>query len=1844
MSGDTLTTNRLLHALRQARDAVEQCERSRREPIAIIGIGCRFPGNADDPEAYWRVLHDGVDAVGQVPPDRWDNDSIYHPDRRAAGKTYTGQGAFIRFPDGFDAEFFGISPREAACMDPQQRLLLEVSWQALEDAGLAAASLSGRPGGVYIGIGQSHYGDLQLNPLRLDTIDAHAGTGSLLCFASGRLSHWLGLTGPSLSIDTACSSSLVAAHLACQSLRAGEVEMALVGGVHLNLAPHVSLFLSRAGALSPDGRTKAFDAAADGFGRGEGCAVIVLKRLSDAQAAGDRIHALIRGSAVDHDGGGAGLTVPNESAQVKVIQDALANAQVEAGEVDYVEAHGTGTELGDPIELRALARVFSPNRSREHPLFLGTVKSNIGHLEAAAGLAGLIKAVLALQHRQIPVQCHFRDPNPHIPWQDLPFIIPKTTRPWPEGGDRRFAGISAFGMSGTNAHLVLEEAAPTAQDAAKGSELLERPLHLLVLSARSQSALQVMLSQYRHHLLTHPDENLADICSSAAQGRSAFEHRVALVCASRDEAVRQLEALAQTGVAKGAESGRVSGEDVSEGPVFLFTGQGSQFRHMGRELYQTQPCFRAAVDRCAAILEPVLERPLLEVLYGDGGSGDLLDRADFAQPALFTLQYGLAAIWQSWGIRPSAVLGHSLGEYAAACVAGVFSLEDGLLLVAERGRLMHRLPGNGAMAALICDDLPALEQWLDNCGEDVFISARNSPRELILSGSRASLRKVLARLEQREVLAGELAVSHAFHSPLMEPMLSSLRPAAERVTYLPSQVDMLSSVDGQWNRTGQVDYWCRQLLRPVDFKAAMAELADRGYRQFLEIGPRPILTELARACLPDKRFTWLASMAPGRSDWRVLLHSLARLFVGGMALDGEGFDRGYHRQRVRLPTYPFQRSRHWLPTAAPNPSHSGLSGAGDPVHPLVGRRIPLPGSREIRFETRLDPSRSRALRDHRVFGLVIVAAAYHLALVLEAAATSLKATSFCLEDIRLLRPLLLPEGKDRRIQVVFEPADGGGFRFAILSCHNETDAGSPDSWSRHVDGRLRTLPPAERTEHAVTPRRGDEETTVDGSAFYAELERIGFALGPSYRWTRQLHCSQGMVRCSILAPEGPWDQQDTAVHPGLLDTCFQALSRLWPHSTEALHLSGMVYVPFTIGEIRIHALPVKSSVPLHCWGYTESEPGDADNLPTSAGLHLSTAEGVTILEVRRFQFRRATRASIDIDSREQGDDLLELRWIAESTPPTLLGSGSGRWLIVADQGGLGQALSERLGRLGHRCQLLGHEHSLVGMQATSLEGVVYLRALDRVFAPRGNAATLTTAALDTLEEIQTLVKALSGAARAPRLWLVTRGTQAVSGGIDWSALAQAPSWGLGAVLAAEHGNLQPTCIDLDPQPSEEDAHLLAMTLANADREDWIALRGGRRHLGRLMALPPPAKKNMPIRAHGTYLLTGGVGGLGLKLAAWLVDQGARHLVLSSRNPVRPEAASFIAKLEQGGARVVCHPADIGEADQAASLFAAIDASLPPLCGVIHAAGVVDDALLLDQNRERVAKVLAPKVAGAWHLHCLTKDRPLDFLVFFASAATLIGARGQSGYAMANTFLDALAHARRAIGLPALSLDWGAWAEIGMAATMPAREQQRWRQRGFNPIEPNRGVELLGSLLGGDMAQVAILPMDRQAMVRSGILFPPRFDHLVQPEHPARRPSSLPSQLDAIDPEQRWALLEQHTRLVLAETLGLKQPERIEPRTRLFDLGFDSILALETAERLERELATPLHATLLFEYPTLERLVDYLASAKGLLRPDPEQRKRKQARALSVSEADLATLSEDEAERLLREQLQNLGEQ
>ncbi|MCV7101033.1 type I polyketide synthase, partial [Mycobacterium palustre] len=1052
---------RLATDLRRARRRVAELEGKLSEPIAIVGMSCRYAGGVDSPEALWQLVIDGRDAVSDFPTDRgWDVDALFDPDPDAPGKMYTRQGNFLLDAADFDAGFFGIGPSEALAMDPQQRLLLEVSWEALERAGIDPLSLKGSATGVFAGVIHGGYGGEVKGEL-----EGYGFTGSTLSVASGRLSYVLGLEGPAVSVDTACSSSLVAMHLAAQSLRSGESDLALAGGVTVMATPAGFVEFSRQRALAPDGRCKVYAGAADGTSWSEGAGVLVLERLADAQRLGHPVLALLRGSAVNQDGASNGLTAPNGPSQQRVIRAALAGAGLTAADVDVVEGHGTGTVLGDPIEAQALLATYGQGRPADRPLWLGSIKSNIGHTSAAAGVAGVIKMVQAMRHGVMPKTLHVDVPTPHVDWSAGAVCLLTEPQPWAgEGGPRR-AGVSSFGISGTNAHVIIEEPPAEPEPEPVVAEHDCEPVVPWSVSARSERALAGQAERLLARLRADPNWDPMDVGWSLATTRSVFEHRAVLVGGDRDALLGGLAAVAsgRPDPAVLVDRARPAGKTV-----FAFPGQGSQWLGMGEAPYGRFPVFAEAFDEAAEALDAHLRLPLRQVMWGS--DAETLQSTEFAQPALFALEVALAALWRSWAVTPDVVIGHSVGEIAAAHVAGVLSLADAARLVAARGRLMARLPAGGAMVAVAATE----DEVAPLLTEGVGIAAVNGPESVVVSGVAAAVEAVADRLAQQGRRVHRLAVSHAFHSPLMEPMIDEFSAVAAEISAAQPRIPSVSNLTGQLAGPGygSASYWVEHVRRPVRFVDGVRLAESQGAGVFLEVGPGGALTASVAQSLTADRATSVVSMAKGRPEVDSLLSAAGKLFVTGIGVDWSAAFAGLAARRIPLPTYAFQRRRYWLPAESVGSSDVGAAGLAGAGHALLGAVVERPDSGGVVLTGRLSAAAQPWLADHAVAGTVLFPGTGFVELMLRAGD---EVGCPAIEELTLSAPLVLPASGGTRLQVVVgESGESGRRSVSIYSAGSQPD--SP--WVLHAEGELSAAPMAPAAELSVWPPAGAEAVDV----------------------------------------------------------------------------------------------------------------------------------------------------------------------------------------------------------------------------------------------------------------------------------------------------------------------------------------------------------------------------------------------------------------------------------------------------------------------------------------------------------------------------------------------------------------------------------------------------------------------------------------------------------------------------------------------------------------------------------------------------------------------------------------------
>lgn len=1442
------------------------------EPLAIVGMSCRFAG-AENLDAFLRLIQLQGDGIVEVPPDRWNVDELYDPNPESPGKTTTRWGGFVKNVDLFDATFFGITPREAKRMDPQQRLLVECAWEAFEHAGMGKDRFGGSRTGVFIGIGGYDYSTLQLQyEDHLEGIDAYTGTGNTHSISANRLSYLFDLRGPSLAVDTACSSGLLALHLACQAIRNGECDMALAGGVNLILSPEVTIAFSKANMLSADGRCKSFDDSANGYVRGEGCGILVVKRLKDAQRDGDRVLAIVRGTATNQDGRTSGITAPSGPAQQACIRTALRQAGLKPDQLSYIEAHGTATPLGDPIEINALKELLGPRDPSLGPCYFGSVKSNIGHTETVSGIAGVIKVAFMMQHRELFPQLHFNTLNQHINLDGSPLVLSTERQPWPAINGKRFAGVSSFGFGGSNVHVVLEE--PTAMVPAEKPTTPERPLHVLTVSAKSESALQELARRYRDALRSLDPSQMANFCYTANAGRTHFSHRLALTGQTPEQFVQLLEAFLAGQKVGGVARGQLTDQQAPK-VAFLFTGQGSQYAGMGKQLYETQPTFRDAIDRCDKVLRPLIGESLVSILYA-GNDPARVNQTAITQPALFAVEYALAQLWMSWGIQPAAVMGHSVGEYVAATVAGVFTLENGLKLIAERARLMNALPPNGSMAAVLAseaDVAPLLAQYPNR----VTFAAINGPQSVVISGETDAVRQILETLKGRGVASQLLQVSHAFHSPLMDPMLDEFEAFAAKIEHRPARVPLVCNLTGalfnrdpEGSETLNAHYWRRHLRQPVRFLTGMKTLAEAGCQVFLEVGPTPNLTTMGRRCVTDPRKQWACSLKPNTGDWSQMLQNVATLYVSGVPVNWNGFDLPYPRTRLALPTYAFQRIRYWMegietPSGKSEKRESTTRRSSQPRggHPLLGSRVRSAISM-MPFESDLSVQDLPYLADHKIQSSILLPGAGFLEMGLAAIHATAKENCL-LESVTFQEALVIPKQGARVLQFVLAPEIAGKSSFQIYSQPADSPAGKDAHWTLHVNGTIGRLPEQGAPELspvnilALQSRCPDE---VPRDIFYAELAKRGLKYGPCFQGVDQLWSGRGESLGRVRVPRPIEGQaKDYQLHPSLLDAAFQVLGAALRNRENA---SDDMYLPVGVQSLRLLKRP-EGAVWAHAVVQASDEKGPRDVI--CGDIFLYDDQGTPVAEARGLRLQRLgmARARHEESTAAQSvnDWLYTLDWtemdLPETSAPNVRVRQPGNWVVFADRGGVGENLAALLEQRGCGAALVyaGESFEEIGprkfrvnmRQPESLRSI-----LEKAFGPNVNScsgvahlwsldATAEMSLYDsqwlTCDSIAAAVRQMSQVKGQPQLFTVARGAQAVGETEGELSVLQAPAVGLFRTIIHEHPELNNTVIDLDPAADgETNAENLVQEVWVEEPEDQIAWRNGKRYVARLTRIAP----------------------------------------------------------------------------------------------------------------------------------------------------------------------------------------------------------------------------------------------------------------------------------------------------------------------------------------------------------------------------------------------------------------------
>ena len=1772
--------------------------------IAIVGMSCRFPG-ANTIDEFWKNMREGIESIHFFSDDDVAASGI--DPTSADAPHYVKASPLLDNVEWFDAEFFGYTAREAELLDPQHRLFLECAWEAMESAGYDSQTYQGSIG-LYAGASMNTYllnhvypnrNSLDSNDnLEVATLDSLGGFQLMVAndkdYLPTRTSYKLNLKGPSINVQTACSTTLVTVHMACQSLQSGECDMVLSGGSSVQIPQKAGHLFQEGMIVSPDGHCRAFDAKAQGTVFGSGVGVVVLKRLTDAMADGDHIYAVIKGSAVNNDGlMKVGYMAPSSEGQAAVASEALAMSGVSASTIQYVEAHGTGTEMGDPIEVSGLTQAFRASTDNNEFCAIGSVKTNVGHLQIASGVVGFMKTVLALYHKQIPPSLHFENPNPQIDFANSPFYVNTKLRDFQNNGIPCRAGVNSLGIGGTNAHAVLEEAPVTAPI----NNEIERPKHLLTLSAKNEQALQDLVQRYDTFLSSHPETSLAEICFTANTGRVHFEHRIAIVADDKKQLRTRLLDLKET-----------TSKSHIQNIAFLFTGQGAQYVGMGRQLYETQPTFRKTLDRCNEILRDYLEQPLLEVIYSSLDDQSKLDETAYTQPALFALEYALAELWLSWGIKPFCVMGHSVGEYVAACVAGVFSLEDGLKLIVERARLMQALPRDGEMVTVFASEAQVATA-IQRYTKHVSIAAINGPESIVISGQREAIATITANLKVKGVKTKPLSVSHAFHSPLIEPMLPAFSQIVGEVTLSSPEINFISNLTGEL-ATAEITtpaYWCRHVTHPVKFAASMATLHRQDCDVFVEIGPRPVSLGMGRQCLPQDVGIWLPSLRQGEDDWQQLLQSLGELYVRGASIDWSGFDRDYQRRRVALPTYPFQRQRYWLDRPTARREMTAPTENKTKLHPLLDKQIPLPLLKETVFETYFHKDTHPFLLDHIVYDQIVASAASYISMLLGVTELTFHTKGCILEEIIFQQAMIIPEEEGCAVQLTMVPENEAESSFKIISLDKNA---AESAYHTHVTGKILTtkIPNAQSSLPNIQELWAQCQSEMAAEEFY-DIQRLRqIFLGPNYQWISAIRQGNGETIARITTPSFLSELEEYQLHPGLIDAGLQLLLSMVDKEIEE------TFFPFRIERVCFYQRP--NSIDL--WGYCQLRP-NSDEEMLAGDIRLFDEAGQVIIEIFNFEGRKANRnmRRAITQSAPLQNWLYQVEWQPKFEVETSRDSTSKaneHWLIFSDDQGVGLQLGQYIEDKGGNYtrvllntaeesaeeQTLRIDHTnpnsfqqvleTVTTKPGYLRGIIYGWSLDTIATNNLTVEDLESTQRLVCGSLLYLVQALEkiNFPEPPALWLVTQGAMPVTlSNSDAKAqpilnIVQSPLWGMGKVIALEHPELNCVQIDLDPDTKENQAaQILLQEIFGSKsqenlKENQIAFRGETRYVARLVRYRSPIREEvLAFRADSTYLITGGLGGLGLLVAHWMVEQGAKYLVLVGRSGKAADNQQLEA-LEQTGTKIRVAQADVAQSEQMAQVLADIEQSWPPLRGIIHAAGILDDGVLMNQTWERFSKALAPKVQGAWNLHSLSLSLSLDFFVLFSSVASLVGSNGQANYTAANMFLDALAFYRQTQGLPGLSINWGTWSEIGIAAQRQADE--RFRQKGITPIDPKQGLQILEQLFltQSSQAQVGVVPIDWSMFIQQAVQ--PFLSDLVpkkQPLDESQQETSfikIVNQLQTASQEERLNMLIDYLQAQFAKYLGSSRPDIQQP---LNNLGLDSLMAVELRNTIRTQLSVEL---------------------------------------------------------------------
>lgn len=1839
------------------------------DPIAIVGIGCRFPGGVTNTKEYWELLLNGVDAISMVPEDRWNLNSFANDDRSAPGKTYTRHGGFIDGISQFDPAFFNISPREAASMDPQQRLLLETSWEAMADAGLDTQKLRRAHVGVYMGIFTHDYNNLQLDSLNRELIDTHTGVGGSMSIVANRISYTFDLIGPSLTLDTACSSSLVALHLACQAIRNGEIDMAVVGGANACLKPEFTIATSKAGMLSPDGRCKSFDNSANGYVRSEGMGVVVLKSLKQAQKDGDQIYSVISSNVSNQDGKSDGLTVPNSDSQKIAIRRALKLANLKPHQISYAEAHGTGTFVGDPIEANSIGSVLNSGRDKE--LLIGSVKSNIGHLEAASGMAGLIKTSLALKHKMIPPNVHFNNPNPKIEFDKYNMRVPTSVEAWTtENGEPRYACLNSFGFGGSNATVILTEAPEPTSKSVTGIE----KTYMLPLSAANPTALRDVAERMGAYL-KDVDSSLDDICYSAAQRSSHLKYRIVLVGSDKENFISLIDQYLDNKKSPYI----IEGENkyIDGKLAFVFSGMGSQWWAMGRQLLESNPLFYKTIETCDKLLSEYVSWSLLEEL-GRKEEDSLVNRTDIAQPAIFAVEIALANVWQEMGIKADYICGHSVGEVAAAYTSGALTLEDAIKVIYHRSRLQHKTAGLGGMLAVGLSP-EAIAEKVEKFSEKVSIAAVNSPSSVTLSGEMDALNEIKTELDNAKVFCRLLKVEVPYHCVVMDKIKDELLTSLESLKPQKTHTPLYSTVTGKLidGELLNAEYWWNNVRETVVFAdtisamhAAGEENADEKIDIYLEVGPHPVLNQSIKETLDGKSSALVLGTVKRLHDEQVsILSSCAALHTFGFPIQWSAIKNANY---VRLPSYPWQHQSYWHESDVSREYRTGQMGIKSKLqsseHPLLGVKLNLSHKDKI-WEADLHSNMVPYLPNHQVNETIVFPGAGFIEMALSASAKPGQNVT-ALHNVSFEKILML---SDQTLGMQCVLTDDS---FTIAT-HSD-DGDNVDDWKMHARGHIgyaenHTDSEVSTLDLPALQSRLTKE--MDHPDVYALFNSMGFGYQGDFSGIQKVHLGDAEALAQIHLAQVPDDVYK--MYPPLLDNAFQAILCAAAGNDE--NDVDQVFLPIQIDSIAVHHGPAQkiSDKELEFWCHSHIT--EYNERGTKGNLSLYNSKGTLMIEIVGLYCLAVSSEKwlqmLALENQKSASPwFYEVEWKPEEVLAVEPVTTPRTWLVFADQKNTSLEAAQRLKESGDRVVLISAANDGSNFKQVNNDEFIiaanepddYDRLLEAVSSVDNMAGIISFWPMDLPEvnklkdiscgcgDLLLLLQAVNRTGWEVPVSLVTRGSQNVDS--ELVNLQQSPVWGFAQVISLEMPHINFRCIDLDNNDADNtDIDLLVQKIRNPSVENRIALRQGVSYVSRLI---PSAfvDKSLDVNVlessnddgesdntaaqDGSYLVTGAFGALGKQVIRRLVNGGVKNIVLMGRRGAEGNE-TFITELEEQGIKTHVATADVGVYDDVSRVLHEVSSTMPPLTGIVHAAGILDDGIITQQTPDRFERIMTPKVLGAWNLHDLSLSLPIKSFVCFSSVASLLGSPGQSNYAAGNAFMDAIMQHRHVMGLPGLAVNWGPWEEDGMATDL----LQRLEVKGFKSIPTEHGLDIFEQLLSEkSISQIGVSPVDWakyfSAFPNNNVPFFENFSQSVESSAAASQDDGVSFRLqlaEALETERRDMLLV-HVTDIVSSVFGFDGNNSADHNASLFDIGLDSLMALEIKNRLASSLELTLPTTLLFEHASISDLTLFLADELQLASPDAAAGSTEENGIDSALQEELDSLDSDELAALLAETL------